>query len=186
MDNMHSTWAPLQAIINMGPHYILENQSIWAGPISEFAMPCRIAEPIKAELDIFPQTDGLLITGGISGKIILPCNRCAEDALYEIKQTIEGFEPFPLEGGNGKVVPDSEVDEYFLRLSPLGVGLEVNLAALAWEEFAQSLPLQPLCRADCAGLCSICGQNLNLGACACAREESDARLVKLRDLKIEK
>ncbi|MDR2503813.1 MAG: DUF177 domain-containing protein [Deltaproteobacteria bacterium] len=65
-------------------------------------------------------------------------------------------------------------------------GLEINPGHLAWEEFAQSLPQLPLCREDCAGLCPGCGHNLNHGPCACAREEDDPRLEKLRGLKLNK
>ena len=43
-------------------------------------------------------------------------------------------------------------------------------------------PMQPLCRPDCAGLCPICGQNLNEAPCACSRDEYDSRWSALAKL----
>jgi uncharacterized protein len=42
-----------------------------------------------------------------------------------------------------------------------------------------SLPMQPLCKPDCAGLCPICGQDLNQGPCDCVSVEIDPRWEKL-------
>ncbi|MDL2306561.1 DUF177 domain-containing protein [Desulfovibrio sp. OttesenSCG-928-C06] len=183
---MYSTWAPLQAILNTGPHYILEDQSIWTGPIEEFKIPCRISGPVKAEFDIFPQEDGLLIRGKITGQVTVPCSRCAEDAVHEIRHEFDSFEPLPADDEAEDAEPDPDIDEYFIRYSPQGTGLEVNLGALAWEEFAQTLPVHPLCTQNCAGLCPKCGKNLNNDACECEKEDYDPRMAKLRGLKINK
>jgi uncharacterized protein len=42
--------------------------------------------------------------------------------------------------------------------------------------------MKPLCRPDCAGLCPVCGQNLNLGECQCPPPEADPRWAKLRQI----
>ncbi|MDR1126449.1 MAG: DUF177 domain-containing protein [Deltaproteobacteria bacterium] len=183
MGNMYDSWSPLQAVLNTGPHYVLDNQAIWQGPIDEFGIPCRIAAPLRAEFDIFPQEDGLLVRGSVTGQVAMPCNRCAEEAVYDLAQRFDNFEPLPSLDENGEPATDPDVDEYFIRFSRNGE-LEVNLAALAWEEFAQALPPRPLCREECAGLCPSCGTNLNEGACACEKKIHDPRLAKLRGLKI--
>ena len=46
------------------------------------------------------------------------------------------------------------------------------------------LPLVPLCRSDCAGLCPTCGANHNAVACDCATDEPDPRWAALRSLEI--
>ena len=43
-------------------------------------------------------------------------------------------------------------------------------------------PMQPLCRPNCAGLCPVCGQNLNEASCACRRDEYDPRWSTLAKL----
>lgn len=59
----------------------------------------------------------------------------------------------------------------------------VLLQPIAEERVQMALPMKPLCRPDCRGLCSECGQDLNLGACACVRETIDPRWEALKALK---
>jgi uncharacterized protein len=53
------------------------------------------------------------------------------------------------------------------------------------EQMYLALPMKPLCRDDCRGLCPTCGANLNLAACGCKNEWEDPRLAVLRKLKTE-
>ena len=53
------------------------------------------------------------------------------------------------------------------------------------EQFYLSLPMKPLCREDCQGLCPACGTNLNRGLCTCKRDWDDPRMAALRNLKAE-
>jgi uncharacterized protein len=182
----YDTWTPLQTVLNNGPRHVLDNQKIWTDPLAEFNMSCRISSPVRAEFYLAPQADSLLVRGNITGRVILPCARCAEDTRFELDEHFDTFEPFPAEKTVAGKLPDPEPDEYFIRLAPLGGSLEINLGALAWEEFTQALPVHPLCSPDCAGLCPKCGFNLNHGQCACAEENPDPRLAKLRGLKIGK
>jgi len=43
------------------------------------------------------------------------------------------------------------------------------------------IPLKPLCRPECKGLCPTCGADRNVAPCDC-REEGDERLAKLKSL----
>lgn len=52
---------------------------------------------------------------------------------------------------------------------------------LVEEQVQLELPMKPLCRPDCLGLCPTCGADRNAGPCDC-REEGDARLAKLKSL----
>lgn len=182
---MKEYWAPLQAVLSAGHNVTLDDQSIWQRPIGEFGMDVKIVAPVKAELQILPQDDGLLVRGRISGTITMPCNLCAENAQLDINHKFDSFEPFPAELEEGEL-PDPDIDEYFMRLAPYGNGLEINLPALAWEEFVESLPQYPMCREDCAGLCPQCGKNLNQENCGCSSEQYDPRMEKLRGLKLNK
>jgi len=44
------------------------------------------------------------------------------------------------------------------------------------------MPMKPLCREDCFGLCQKCGKNLNQGPCDCPKQEIDPRWSKLSKL----
>jgi uncharacterized protein len=45
-----------------------------------------------------------------------------------------------------------------------------------------AVPMKPLCQPNCAGLCPVCGQNLNESSCACPRQEYDLRWSALAEL----
>ena len=45
-----------------------------------------------------------------------------------------------------------------------------------------ALPMKPLCKPDCQGLCPHCGRNLNEGQCSCPQKSVDARWTKLKEL----
>jgi uncharacterized protein len=58
----------------------------------------------------------------------------------------------------------------------------LNLAGLVETETTLALPMKPLCREDCRGLCPVCGGNRNVTACTCDGREPDPRWAALRTL----
>jgi uncharacterized protein len=59
----------------------------------------------------------------------------------------------------------------------------VPLSPIAEERVQMALPMKPLCRPDCRGLCADCGNDLNQGPCGCAHAAADPRWEALRALK---
>ena len=51
------------------------------------------------------------------------------------------------------------------------------------EQLQLNIPMKPLCRPDCQGLCPQCGADLNLGACGCGERQVDPRWAALAALK---
>jgi len=60
-------------------------------------------------------------------------------------------------------------------------GDEINLDPLIYDEVLLNLPIRPLCREDCAGLCHICGKNKNVESCACSQYASTVLGEKLKN-----
>ena len=60
---------------------------------------------------------------------------------------------------------------------------QVDLEPLARETLLVELPLAPLCRQECRGLCPICGEDLNRGACHCPPATGDPRWEALDELR---
>ena len=177
---MASTWVLLHSIPPSGKTFVLDDQSVWTGPLAEFSLSCAIIEPLRAEFTVYVQDEGVLIRGAVTGKVALPCTRCAEDAVVAVDQAVDTYEPFPSDNGEDEL----DVDRELLRPAPLGQGVEMNLAALAWEEFLLALPMKPLCDPDCKGLCPSCGVNKNTASCSCETDAADPRLAVLRGLKV--
>ena len=188
---MKENWIPLNSIAATGTTKAIEDQSFWESSLAEFDLSCRIIDPIIATLSILPQEDGILFRGAIKGTVSMPCNRCAEDTLVPIAHTFTSYEGIPadpymiLPAGELEET-NAEVDEAVVRLIPHGRGVEINPAALAWQEFSLALPVKPLCSTACKGLCPTCGCNRNSDACTCEHDSGDPRLAALRGLTLTK
>ncbi|SDF71013.1 YceD family protein [Desulfovibrio legallii] len=167
-----------------GKEFVLDDPTVWQEPLKEFHMDCRVRKPLRATVSVTPVEDGWLVRGSLEGEVVLPCSRCAEDAVIPVAARFEEFEsrpeePEPEAAGRHGAQEAAPVGErlIFERGAPL-----LDLAAVCWEEFVLALPSTPLCREDCKGLCARCGANLNAGPCACPPEEGDPRLAVLRGL----
>lgn len=161
-----------------GKEFEINDQAIWLDPIREFKMDCRIVKPLQGKVFVKAADEGILIRGRLEGQIVVPCNRCAEDAKVDIDSKFDEYEEIPEEGTH----KDGEHESYIVydRHAPM-----LNLAEVGWEQFMLAQPIQPLCREDCKGLCPKCGANLNLDECACDKGGGDPRLAALRNLKVE-
>jgi len=100
-----------------------------------------------------------------------PCMRCLEPARPSV--AVEAREVNQPGGGE-------ELSSPYVR----DEGLDVR--AWARDALALALPAQLLCREDCAGLCAVCGENLNEADPDHAHERApDSRWAKLSELKLD-
>jgi uncharacterized protein len=60
--------------------------------------------------------------------------------------------------------------------------LNIDLYPLIREYFYLDIPISPICRQDCKGLCPVCGENLNHTTCSHDVEMGDSRLAVLKSL----
>ena len=143
-----------------------------------------VAGPVSLSFAIEKDKDRFRLAGRVRTLLVLQCSRC-----------LEGFEldvdlPFDLRyqpKGAGAAASDSgdrELGEGDLS-SAFYENDEVDLGLLMTEQLYLALPMKPLCREACHGLCSQCGANLNRGRCGCASSWEDPRLAGLRALKKE-
>ncbi len=188
---MGSLYKAIRDIPAQGCSIVVDDATVWSTPMVEFGVECKVLEPLRAELQLLLVPGGCLVRGTLSGQVSQPCDLCAEDSVTTIAHTIDTFEAIP-----GESIPfedededdaDAMAHEYMDKDSHIIVENAVarlDVASLCWEEFLLSLPMRPLCRQDCKGLCTSCGANLNDISCACVKEEGDPRLAALRALKI--
>lgn len=111
---------------------------------------------------------GLLARGEMSGGYTSECRRCAKPVER----------PFAFEGAE-LYRPSTDVWEEGYLIKDFLIDLE----PMVRDNVALSLPQSPLCREDCAGLCSRCGTDLNDGPCGCAPAvEGDLRWAALKEI----
>ena len=108
----------------------------------------------------------------------LECSRCL--APYEFQED----EVFSLVLYPRAAAPSDEVELASKDLDILYfTDPVVPLAPIAEERVQMALPMKPLCKTDCLGLCPMCGVDRNLTACACAPDTIDPRWEALKALK---
>ena len=92
----------------------------------------------------------------LTGTLRAACRRCLTELAYPIRTEVEVlFSADPDAADDSSVYPLAE---------PV---TRVDVREAVREELALAIPAYPLCREDCAGLCSMCGADLNAGPCGC-------------------
>lgn len=122
--------------------------------------------------------DGWVLRMNLSYPQTLSCVRCLEpvDAPEEIEVAL-----LLVEDGEGESEEERELDREDLGIVTL-TEPEIDTREVALEHLQLAVPMKPLCRDDCKGLCGHCGQNLNQGSCDC-EPETDPRWSALQALK---
>lgn len=174
---MAEHWLDITDIPAEGRSFTLDNQDIWMDSWKQFSMDITPLAPMTGTFTVQLQDDGVLVRGTLAGKVATHCDRCAEETPVDIDQSFDIFEVPPLRG-------EDVLEPSLLRR--VGRRLELDAGSMLWEEFVLALPIKPLCRDDCKGLCPECGENLNSGLCACPTGPTDPRLAALSGIKIAK
>lgn len=118
------------------------------------------------------------VRGGFEAMTRLACSRCLEPLAVEVRPALDlHLVPVPTvrQGETELGRDDLEVDFY--------TGDTLDVDGLLRSETDLALPMKPLCRADCRGLCPVCGGNRNLTDCHCATRGPDPRLAALEALR---
>lgn len=136
--------------------------------------------PLTGDAEAIATAEGVAVHVRLSGQALLRCARCQEIFPYRLRVSFaEHFrpgapaaEPAALQGEEGEVP--------YVTYQ----GDSIDLEEVIRQHALLSLPMKPLCRAECRGLCPTCGKNLNEGPCSCEPEEADPRWAPLRVIRL--
>jgi len=141
----------------------------------------RVVEPVSLAFDISKDNLQFRLVGTVRTTLEMPCSRCLELFIMPIDQAFDlRYQPHAQNSGEG----EREIEEDDLTTA-FYENDEIDLGHLMREQFYLALPMKPLCRADCQGLCPVCGTNLNKGTCNCTRDWEDPRFAALKKLKAD-
>jgi uncharacterized protein len=126
--------------------------------------------PLAMDIRLESVTEGVLVTGTVTGPLTGQCGRCLEPVTDEV--VVDLCELF--------AYPDSATDETteqdeVHRLD----GDYLDVEPVVRDAIVLGLPFTPLCRPDCAGLCPTCGQRLDELPDGHAHEQLDPRWAAL-------
>jgi len=134
--------------------------------------------PVQGEVRLIRTNRGIMTKGILHTKVEVTCSRCLslfnqpltldiEEEYYPVTDVVSGV-PLPLPDETGCFT----IDEKHI--------LDLTEAIRQYSLLA--IPMKPVCRQDCAGLCPQCGHNLNQGPCDCSlhrKEPGWSELTKL-------
>jgi uncharacterized protein len=149
------------------------------GEVASDAGTYDIVTPVELEFDIHKDKDKFRLAGHLRTELELTCSRCLEPYRFAIDAD---FDQRYLPAAAASTDPDREVQEDDLETSYYSDD-QIDLGELMREQFYLALPMKPLCRDDCRGLCPQCGTNLNTGTCDCSPAWEDPRLAALKAIK---
>jgi uncharacterized protein len=147
-----------------------------------------LAADAHAQLRAHRMGAGVFLEGELVGELDLECGRC----LARYRQPIRERFRLVLEPAGDRVPADPEGAAALARdglylSDELEAGWfsgnEIDLGGFFKEGIALLLPVQPLCREDCRGLCPRCGADRNVAPCACAEASPGSPFAALRGLR---
>ena len=162
----------------------------WAARQPEVEAPTEHVEnPFVFELDAARVGEGIVLQGHFEGEVEVECGRCTrryphalrDEFRLMLEPATREFEPVDPEG----------VQDLAEKGVWLGEDLEagwfqgplIRLDDFFGEVIALSMPLQPLCKEDCPGICSHCGVNRAETQCDCVDEQIESPFAVLAKLK---
>jgi uncharacterized protein len=119
------------------------------------------------------------IAGTARTTLELNCSRCLDGfqvpvaAEFDLRYLPAAEAPT---AGDELEVADEDINTAYYRDG------QIDLAELVHEQLYLALPMKPLCKDECLGLCAVCGANRNTAPCACEHKWTDPRLAGLKAL----
>src|SRR5262245_43351376 len=110
----------------------------------------RVIEPVQVDVQIHKDKERFRLAGTVRTRLELACSRCLEPFTLPIDSEFD-LRYLPIEvdssGAVDREVSDDDLDASVYRDD------QIDLNELLREQFYLALPMKPLCRDDCAGLC---------------------------------
>jgi uncharacterized protein len=135
--------------------------------------------PVAWKGEVVWADPGYLLRAKLDYRQELACIRClapiAEESHSDVDLMIVVDRRHPEPG-------EEEIDERDLSVWTVEEEV-VELEPILFEQLQLNVPMKPLCRPDCKGLCPRCGADWNEGPCACAESPGEGRFPALAQLK---
>lgn len=149
-----------------------ETLSPWRSETEGF----RVASPVRYDLTLRKESRSVVVLGSVECVVQMACSRCLDECAiplsFGIDLELEPKESMPA------------VSELEIRGHEMDVDYfdndEVDLVSIIGSEMLLNIPMMPLCRDDCRGLCDVCGINRNYESCLCDNRPATVLAEKLK------
>jgi uncharacterized protein len=126
------------------------------------------SSPVRGKFTLTRTDRSILVKGTAESEVELTCSRCLNQFRCPLSLNIEE-EFFPTTDiiSGAPLPPSDELDHFTIDEHHV-----LDLTEALRQCALLAIPMKPLCREDCAGLCPSCGHNLNQGPCTCPPRET--------------
>lgn len=154
-------------------HYQLQEE------IGELDPAIKSLSDLAGTVDLIRTHDGILVRASFHTTVELTCCRCLTDFAYPVRfQIEEEFHP-TLDILTGARLPQPDDVDQATLIDEQHI---LDLSEIVRQALTLALPMVPVCRTNCKGLCPNCGKNWNEGDCDCTEQELDPRFAALQEL----
>lgn len=140
---------------------------------------CRFDDPLIITLQVLPERDMIKVKGRISTCAWLVCSRCLTEYSCPIDHRfiLRFSRQIPAD------IHDSGEGQVELTADQIGLiyfhGEEIDFKDCVQEQIVLAIPIKPLCRETCKGLCQHCGADLNDRPCSCNKDQTNSPFAVL-------
>lgn len=137
--------------------------------------------PVEFEGRLEKAEPGFVLTATLSIAGVVACSRCLKPVAFGGTAEVSWLFAPAHRRASGTVGEETELireDIDVVWYEELAFPFDPFID----EEIQLEIPMKPLCREDCLGLCPRCGADRNETACDCERSDGDSRWTALRDL----
>ena len=135
------------------------------------------AARVSGSVKLMRTDRGVWVSAGLDSDAPSQCGRCLKPFRQPIRMEIEE-----------EYLPCSELDVVRSADDPdaesprIDEGQLLDMTTVIGQYVDLGVPMKPVCRSDCKGLCAHCGLDLNVSACRCDRGLFDSRWAPLADV----
>ena len=137
-------------------------------------------ESFAASLRLTCRGTTVYLRGRLRIECELSCARCGENIPFAVDESLELL---MTRGEDDVTVEDLELNPEDLNLGYYEDN-EIYLDDLLREQIILALPIRPICKESCRGLCPLCGANRNETECHCTVERSSSPFNILKNFKV--
>jgi uncharacterized protein len=158
----------------------------WSSEVDD--APYEVVQPFVFSAEAWMERENVQLCGGFTGEVEIECGRCGKRYRHALRDTYrlvlapirdtQSLEPearAALSRHGLCLGEDLEAGWYG--------GKEIELDGFYAELISLALPIQPLCKSDCAGLCPHCGIDRSEARCDCSDTIPESPFAVLESLK---
>ena len=140
--------------------------------------PLLEVSPVRLEGEISRIEKGFLFDARIAYAGKLECSRCLASYPFQTREDFSLVLTKRAPAAGAEILLEGDDFDVYFYDEPV-----LPVAPIAEERIQMAVPMKPLCREDCRGLCPRCGEDLNVADCGCSADSADPRWEALRQLK---